>query len=251
MQQCLKASLVVFSGIKIDKMDDLEAMINRGAIRMVISAGSLAMALLKAFWSEDHVHHEGQWWSYDLPTTATRTRTPPPLYFGGTSEPAREAAAQYADVYLMWIETVASTASLVADLSERAARHGRTLRFGLRTHVIVRDTEDAARSAAAELVSELDPAIGRGEVWEHLGDHQAKAFQEVVRVARAAILSFPLLWDCPKDSHNYPDHHMITDERIAEWTIGLKPNSIEKVPRFDLTTGRENGYRAIYFWTFN
>jgi len=48
MQQCLKAGLVVFSGIKIDKMDDLEAMINRGAIRMVISAGSLAMALLKA-----------------------------------------------------------------------------------------------------------------------------------------------------------------------------------------------------------
>ena len=132
-----------------------------------------AMALLKAFWSEDHVHHEGQWWSYDLPTTATRTRTPPPLYFGGTSEPAREAAAQYADVYLMWIETVASTASLVADLRERAARHGRTLRFGLRTHVIVRDTEDAARSAAAELVSELDPAIGR-RLKESSHDHTSE-----------------------------------------------------------------------------
>ena len=93
------------------------------------------------------MHHQGDWWNYDLQTTATRTRTPHPLYFGGTSEPAREAAAKHADVYLMWIETVASTAELVADLRERAARHGRTLRFGLRTHVIVRDTEDAARSA--------------------------------------------------------------------------------------------------------
>src|SRR5438067_5008770 len=48
MQECLKAQLVVFSGIKIDKLDDLEAMIARGAIRTIFSAGSLAMALKKA-----------------------------------------------------------------------------------------------------------------------------------------------------------------------------------------------------------
>jgi len=120
-----------------------------------------AMALLKSFWTDDHVHHDGVWWSYDLPTTATRTRTPPPLYFGGTSDVARDVAAEHADVYLMWIETVDATAALVADLRERAAGHGRTLHFGLRTHVIVRDTEAEARVAAAELVSELDPDIGR------------------------------------------------------------------------------------------
>jgi phosphoglycerate kinase len=48
MQECLQAKLVVFSGIKIDKLDDLEAMIDRGTIRTIISAGSLAMALKKA-----------------------------------------------------------------------------------------------------------------------------------------------------------------------------------------------------------
>lgn len=48
MQECLKAQLVVFSGIKIDKLDDLEAMIARGTIRTILSAGSLAMALKKA-----------------------------------------------------------------------------------------------------------------------------------------------------------------------------------------------------------
>ena len=48
MQQCLKAELVVFSGIKTDKLDDLEAMIARGTVRTIFSAGSLAMALKKA-----------------------------------------------------------------------------------------------------------------------------------------------------------------------------------------------------------
>src|SRR5262245_4468477 len=48
MQECLQAQLVVFSGIKIDKLDDLEAMISRGTIRTILSAGSLAMALKKA-----------------------------------------------------------------------------------------------------------------------------------------------------------------------------------------------------------
>jgi alkanesulfonate monooxygenase len=120
-----------------------------------------AMALLKAFWSDDHVRFDGEWWQYDLDTAATRTRTPPPLYFGGTSEPARAAAAAHADVYLMWVETVAGTGALLADLRDRASALGRRLRFGLRTHVIVRQTEAAARRAAADLVSELDPAIGQ------------------------------------------------------------------------------------------
>ena len=48
MLECMKAELVIFSGIKIDKLDDLEAMINRGAVRTIFSAGSLAMALKKA-----------------------------------------------------------------------------------------------------------------------------------------------------------------------------------------------------------
>jgi len=48
MQECLKAELVIFSGIKIDKLDDLEAIIARGTVRAIFSAGSLAMALKKA-----------------------------------------------------------------------------------------------------------------------------------------------------------------------------------------------------------
>ncbi len=43
-----QSSLVVFSGLKIDKLDDLEGIVDRGALKMIIAAGSLAMALMKA-----------------------------------------------------------------------------------------------------------------------------------------------------------------------------------------------------------
>ena len=121
-----------------------------------------AMSLLRSFWADETVTHDGEFWRYDgLSTAPTRTRTPPPMYFGGTSEAARETAAQHADYYLMWVEGVEAIGRLVAEMRERAALHGRTLRFGLRTHVIARDTEADARTAAADLISALDPAIGR------------------------------------------------------------------------------------------
>ena len=144
-----------------------------------------AMALLRAFWTSDHVAHDGRWWRYDLPTTPTRTRTPPPMYFGGTSEPARAVAAEHADCYLMWVEGVASIAELVDDLRARAATHGRTLAFGLRTHVVVRPTETEARRAAAELVSELDPEIGR-RLRESSHDHQSVGVQRQDALRAAA-----------------------------------------------------------------
>ena len=145
-----------------------------------------AMALLRAFWTEEHVTHDGRWWSYDLPTTPTRTKSPPPLYFGGTSEPARSVAAEHADCYLMWVEPVSSIAELVGDLRERAAGHGRELDFGLRTHVIVRPTEDEARAAAAEIVSELDPDLGR-RLKESSHDHQSEGVrrQDAMRAGAA------------------------------------------------------------------
>lgn len=82
----------------------------------------------------------------------------PPIYFGGSSEAAHELAAEHVDTYLTWGEPPAAVAAKVADVRARAARHGRTPSFGIRLHVIVRETEDEAWRAAAELVSELDEA---------------------------------------------------------------------------------------------
>lgn len=83
----------------------------------------------------------------------------PPLYFGGSSEPAHELAAEQVDVYLTWGEPPAAVAEKIADLRRRAARHGRTLRFGIRLHVIVRETSEAAWKAAEELISHVDDDV--------------------------------------------------------------------------------------------
>jgi alkanesulfonate monooxygenase len=84
----------------------------------------------------------------------------PPFYFGGLSEPAREVAARAADVFLMWPDTMPRVEAVLTDMRARAARHGRTLRFGYRAHVIVRETETEARLAARRLLSRLDDQTG-------------------------------------------------------------------------------------------
>jgi alkanesulfonate monooxygenase len=80
----------------------------------------------------------------------------PPLYFGGSSPAAHALAAEQVDVYLTWGEPPAAVAAKIADMRGRAAASGRTLRFGIRLHVIVRETNDAAWQAADELISKLD-----------------------------------------------------------------------------------------------
>lgn len=120
------------------------------------------MDVLRTLLDRRPVRHHGP--TYDLevepPRLGTVSGSCPPLYFGGLSEHAREVAAQAADVYLMWPDTEPAVAELVADMRARARRHGRALRFGYRVHVIVRETEDEARAAAAHLVSRLDDAVG-------------------------------------------------------------------------------------------
>ncbi|HVE54865.1 MAG TPA: FMNH2-dependent alkanesulfonate monooxygenase [Ramlibacter sp.] len=83
-------------------------------------------------------------------------RPHPPVYFGGSSPAAHELAAEQVETYLTWGEPPADVARKVVDVRARAAKHGRTVRFGIRLHVIVRETEDAAWQAAEDLISRLD-----------------------------------------------------------------------------------------------
>ena len=96
----------------------------------------------------------------DPPRARTVSGRCPLFYFGGFSEAAKDTAAEASDVFLTWPDTVAGVAATVADMQARAARRGRELRFGLRSHVIVRETPEKARAAAAALVSRLDDAVG-------------------------------------------------------------------------------------------
>jgi alkanesulfonate monooxygenase len=120
------------------------------------------MRILKTLLNGQALSHQGAFYQLELPPPriATVSGTCPPLYFGGLSEDAREAAAQTADVYLMWPDTLDAVTAIIADMTFRAARHGRRLRFGYRVHVIVRETESLAREAADRLLSRLDDAHG-------------------------------------------------------------------------------------------
>ena len=83
----------------------------------------------------------------------------PPLYFGGSSPAAHELAAQQVDAYLTWGEPPADVAAKIADVRERAKKYGRTVHFGVRLHVIVRETNEQAWAAAEELISHLDDDV--------------------------------------------------------------------------------------------
>ncbi|HEY9644009.1 MAG TPA: LLM class flavin-dependent oxidoreductase, partial [Coleofasciculaceae cyanobacterium] len=80
----------------------------------------------------------------------------PPLYFGGSSAAAKAVAAKHVDLYLTWGEPPAQVAEKIADVRNLAAQQGRTLRFGIRLHVIVRETEAEAWDAANRLIQHLD-----------------------------------------------------------------------------------------------
>ncbi len=97
----------------------------------------------------------------DPPRATTVNGTCPPMYFGGFSPAAKDVAAAEADVFLTWPDTVASVAATVDEMTTLAAdRYGRQLVYGLRAHVIVRETEAEARAAADRLVSQLDADTG-------------------------------------------------------------------------------------------
>jgi alkanesulfonate monooxygenase len=85
----------------------------------------------------------------------------PEVYFGGSSPAAGAVAARHADVYLTWGEPPAAVAEKIAWIRRLAAEQGRTLRFGIRLHVITRDTSEQAWAEAGRLLAGFDPETVR------------------------------------------------------------------------------------------
>jgi alkanesulfonate monooxygenase len=82
------------------------------------------------------------------------------LYFGGYSPDAVELCAEHCDVYLMWPETESRLAEMMTGIGTAAKKHNRTLDYGLRVHMIVRESESEARAYAKQLMSKLDAEVG-------------------------------------------------------------------------------------------
>ncbi len=121
--------------------------------------------ILRQAWTRDTIDHDGETYQFHgisaEPAKPWQQNGGPLLYFGGYSPDALDLCARHCDVYLMWPETREVLAQRMRAVHALAEGYGRTLDYGLRVHVIVRDTEAEAKEYAAELVSQLDDAEGR------------------------------------------------------------------------------------------
>ncbi len=155
--------------------------------------------ILKQAWTQERISFRGEFYSLELdaaPTKPFQHNGGPLLYFGGYSSDALELCAQHCDVYLMWPETEANLAAMMADMSERAASFGRKIDFGLRVHVIVRETESEAKSQAKRLVSRLEDDAGTAIRARALDAKSLGVARQVELRDRADAEGFaePLLW---------------------------------------------------------
>ena len=118
--------------------------------------------ILKQAWTKEEINFTGNFYNLKLPTNPVKPYQigGPLLYFGGYSPPALELCAEHCDVYLMWPETEGMLRGLMEKMSEKAAKFNRTLDFGLRVHVVVRETEEEAWKYAESIISKLDLKMG-------------------------------------------------------------------------------------------
>ena len=120
--------------------------------------------ILKQSWTQDRIEFNGKYYQLSLPTDPVKPYQQnggPLLYFGGYSPDGVDLCAEHCDVYLMWPETEQKLQGLMNDMTNRASDYQRTVQFGLRVHVIVRETEKEARSYANNLLSKLDLDLGK------------------------------------------------------------------------------------------
>jgi alkanesulfonate monooxygenase len=116
------------------------------------------MQVVKRAWTEPRSwNHDGVYYKVEKGNVFPKPyqRPCPPWYFGGASEAGKQVGAEEADIYLLWGETIEMVRERIIDMRARAAKLGRTLRFGIRLLVCVRETEDEARAAAEAMVAEV------------------------------------------------------------------------------------------------
>ncbi|MFF5027272.1 LLM class flavin-dependent oxidoreductase [Streptomyces collinus] len=121
----------------------------------------------------------------------------PEVYFGGSSAIAGEVAARHADVYLTWGEPPAQVAEKIAWIRKLAAQEGRGVRFGIRLHVITRDTSEQAWAEAERLLAGFDAETVR-QVQAGLARSESEGQQRMLALhgggSRDGLEIHPNLW---------------------------------------------------------
>jgi len=86
------------------------------------------------------------------------------------------------------------------------------------------------------------------QVFEHFDNKQTRAFREVKRIAKRAILSFPYLWSGASDKPIHRAHNDIDRQLIDDWTLNVEPQKVIEIPRTGSAFSK--GPRLIYYWEF-
>ena len=116
--------------------------------------------MVRGLWAGDVVDYEGTHIRVEQGALGRQPDPIPPVYFAGSSPAALEVAANHADVYLTWGEPPEHVAEKLDRVRALAAAKGRTMRFGIRLHVVSRDTATEAWAAANALLDGIsDEAI--------------------------------------------------------------------------------------------
>ena len=120
--------------------------------------------ILKQAWTQDEINYQGEIYNFSELTSDPAKPYQiggPLLYFGGYSPAALELCGQHCDIYLMWPEKTEQLKERMCAVNEVAQRYQRNLDYGLRVHVIVRDTEQEAKEYAEHIASKIDDEYGR------------------------------------------------------------------------------------------
>ena len=159
------------------------------------------LAIVRGAWTGEPFDFRGQHYQVEGATVLRPPDPVPGVYFGGSSPAAGAVAASSADVYLTWGEPPAQVAEKLSWIRELAAAQGRTPRFGIRLHVITRDTEADAWAEASRLLDYIDPAeIAKAQqvlgASESVGQDRMRALHATYRHGGSAqdLEIYPNLW---------------------------------------------------------
>ncbi|MGB0930808.1 MAG: LLM class flavin-dependent oxidoreductase [Chitinophagales bacterium] len=193
--------------------------------------------ILKQAWTQEEIDFKGDFYQFKLPTEPIKPYQQnggPLLYFGGYSPPGVDLCAEHCDVYLMWPETESRLQELMTNMSQKAAGYNRTVDFGLRVHVIVRETESEARAWANRLMSKLEDEKGK-EIRERALDAQSYGVSRQAAMRETA------------DEEGFAERHLWTGIGRARSgcgaaLVGTPDQILQKIHRY-----QEMGIRSFIF----
>jgi alkanesulfonate monooxygenase len=154
------------------------------------------LSIARALWAGETVNFAGEYLTVEGAHLGRLPDPIPPIYFGGSSDIALTVAARHADVYLTWGETPDQVSEKIAEVSLRAAEFGRAPRFGIRLHVISRDTADEAWAVARQLLDVVTPEEIE-KIQEALSKSDSvgqRRMRELHRGSRNNLEIYPNLW---------------------------------------------------------